>query len=279
MSISPNLNERPHVLYRFFDATDRLLYIGITVGIRGRLAKHEVEKHWYGEIARISVEHFPTRDAVLAAEKAAIQAERPLHNVQHNGQRQALSSGSRRVSGVREWTFQGRRSGYERTVPLWLNWEVHCDPISDEFYVDEIEAETLWEEWIRRYPVDIEAEKVFGPGAVSISWYIDGPGVCESAPYQDRRPMDAYLAKHDLGPDDRNFLYYFTDPRDPATGDLIRWFDLPVIDKIWREDRLPITDIELASSPLVLIEADLGRPKAGSFRRRPAGSRRRCSPT
>jgi predicted GIY-YIG superfamily endonuclease len=234
-----DLNERPHVLYRFFDAEDELLYVGITVGLRGRLAKHEVEKHWYGEIARISVEHFPSRDAVLAAEKAAIQAEKPQHNVQHNGVRPASSSTIGATAGGTKWTFRSLRSDYERSTPLWLNWEVHCDPMSDEYYIDEIEPEDLWYEWVRRYPRDPDAEQIFGPGAVSIGWYVEGPGTIESAPLQDLRPLNLGLRRHGLGPDQRDFLSYFTEPYNTATGEPMRWAALPVIDKVWRERDLP----------------------------------------
>jgi len=248
------LGKRPHVLYRFFDAADRLLYIGITVGIRSRLMKHEVEKSWYGEIARISVEHFPNRLAVLAAEKAAIQAEKPLHNVQHNGSRPrpsvSRSAEGLDLTGVQPWTFRSRRSDYERTVPLWLYWEAYGDPISDGYYIDEIEPEDLWREWMRANPVSPAAEAIYGRGAVPIGWYIEGPGIAEGAPFEvvDHR---WWVAAMQDGPHswtarqaidyhrEHSFTTYFTEPYDPETGDAVRWHALPVIDKVWREHDLP----------------------------------------
>jgi predicted GIY-YIG superfamily endonuclease len=236
---TPSLNERPHVLYRFFDAEDRLLYVGITVGIAARLAKHEVEKSWYSQIARIAVEHFPTRGAVLAAERAAIQAEKPLYNIQHNGLKPVLRPSSDRrdvPAGCRRWTFRSRGSDHEKTVPLWLYWEVDCDPISDDYYIDEIEPEDLWREWVRRYPSNPDA---------LIGWYIDGPGICESAPLQDLRWRSVDQRKHgwttqQIVEDARNtFLKYYTHPYDAETGDPIQWSALPVIDKVWREGNLP----------------------------------------
>jgi len=118
-------------------------------------------------------------------------------------------------------------------------WEVHCDPMSDDYYIDEIEPEDLWREWVRRYPSDPEAEAVFGPGAVSIGWYVEGHGTFESAPFQDLRPLNRGLGKHGIGPDTKNFLTYYTEPYDADTGEPIQWAALPVIDKVWREHALP----------------------------------------
>lgn len=80
-----DLSERPHALYRFFDPTGALLYIGITAALPTRLARHRDEKPWWCDVADIKVQHFPTRQAVLEAERKAIVAERPRHNKQHNG--------------------------------------------------------------------------------------------------------------------------------------------------------------------------------------------------
>jgi hypothetical protein len=76
---------RPHALYRFFDASGALLYIGITAALPARLARHREDKPWWCNVAEIKVEHFPTRRAVLEAEREAIIRERPVHNKQHNG--------------------------------------------------------------------------------------------------------------------------------------------------------------------------------------------------
>ncbi|MGH9424390.1 MAG: hypothetical protein ACRD3J_30745, partial [Thermoanaerobaculia bacterium] len=46
-----------------------------------RLADHRDESHWFAEIARVEIEHFDSREMALAAEREAVIAERPLHNV------------------------------------------------------------------------------------------------------------------------------------------------------------------------------------------------------
>lgn len=77
------MSARPHALYRFFDATGVLLYIGITSDIPARLKQHGSDKPWWLDVARIAIDPFPDRQSVLAAEKRAIQTEAPLWNVQH----------------------------------------------------------------------------------------------------------------------------------------------------------------------------------------------------
>jgi hypothetical protein len=72
-------------LYRFFDADDRLLYIGISLSAVQRAAGHRHRQPWWDDVARMDVEHFPdvTRDEILRIEREAIRTERPLHNVVH----------------------------------------------------------------------------------------------------------------------------------------------------------------------------------------------------
>lgn len=75
---------KPHALYRFFDATGRLLYIGITMNPANRWDRHSDDKPWWSQVARIAIETLPSRADALDAERRAIQAEQPLHNVIHN---------------------------------------------------------------------------------------------------------------------------------------------------------------------------------------------------
>src|SRR5690554_1450800 len=71
-------------LYRFYDKDDRLLYVGITNNFGARFSHHSNLKAWWEDVARSSMEHFPNRKAALAAERAAIVAERPRFNIVHN---------------------------------------------------------------------------------------------------------------------------------------------------------------------------------------------------
>jgi predicted GIY-YIG superfamily endonuclease len=240
-----DLGDRPHGLYRFFDHEGVLLYVGITVNLPTRLASHADEKPWWTNVARMTVEYHPSRDLVLDAERLAIATERPLHNVQHNRRAGSIPRPiSRRQGGPQlpGWTYMSRASGYTRTGPFWLDWEASCDPISEDFYVDEITAVELWREWRRRYPVDRGAEAVYGKGAVAIHWFVGGACGCEAAPFADVRALQAGMAllgHRTADPAiDRGFLRHFTWPVD-AAGQQLQWTRLQVADKVWREHDLP----------------------------------------
>ncbi len=74
----------PTVLYRHYDAADRLLYVGITDARRGgqRWHEHEADKPWFHLVARSEVSHpYPTRADALYAEALAIRDENPIHNI------------------------------------------------------------------------------------------------------------------------------------------------------------------------------------------------------
>lgn len=72
-----------HILYRFY-CGNLLFYIGITNNPGRRFTTHSSEKPWWSFITHITLEHHESRAALLAAEKAAIQDEMPLHNVTYN---------------------------------------------------------------------------------------------------------------------------------------------------------------------------------------------------
>jgi predicted GIY-YIG superfamily endonuclease len=67
-------------LYRHFDAVDRLLYVGISDGIKKRLAQHERTAWWWPLVKRITLDHFDSREEAAAAEVLAITTERPHCN-------------------------------------------------------------------------------------------------------------------------------------------------------------------------------------------------------
>lgn len=67
-------------LYRHFDASGRLLYVGISLSAISRLSQHSGDSHWFGDIANVTVERFETRRDALHAEADAIASEDPLYN-------------------------------------------------------------------------------------------------------------------------------------------------------------------------------------------------------
>jgi predicted GIY-YIG superfamily endonuclease len=76
---------KKHVLYRFYGETGKLLYIGLTENPQARFKNHRFTKPWWAEVFRIDIEHFASRDSVVAAERKAIENEWPLYNVHNKG--------------------------------------------------------------------------------------------------------------------------------------------------------------------------------------------------
>lgn len=72
-------------LYRLFDKEGHLLYVGIGHSALVRLGAHLREKPWSADVAHAEIEHYDSRSAAEDAEREAIRAEKPLHNVVHNG--------------------------------------------------------------------------------------------------------------------------------------------------------------------------------------------------
>jgi hypothetical protein len=78
--LKEKLANKPTQLYRFYDDSSALLYVGISLSIAARLAGHKCQG-WYLEIKNITVEVFPARQEAKEAEDAAIKAENPKYNI------------------------------------------------------------------------------------------------------------------------------------------------------------------------------------------------------
>lgn len=80
----PETPERT-ALYRYFDANDKLLYIGISIDPDSRLRAHrDNHEPWVPAVASRTVEWLDSRPLALKAEEDAIKAERPRYNEKHN---------------------------------------------------------------------------------------------------------------------------------------------------------------------------------------------------
>lgn len=75
--------EPPASLYRHFDANGSLLYIGVSLSTMHRLSEHQDHSHWFKQISRVEIEHYGSRALALQAERVAIKAEKPKHNIRH----------------------------------------------------------------------------------------------------------------------------------------------------------------------------------------------------
>jgi len=121
------------------------------------------------------------------------------------------------------WRFNSKCGGSESTTDLSVYWEVHLDPISDDYTPDEITASALFRTWVRQ----VEADPWVKNGLVPIYWYVVGNGVMESCPFQ-------YL--HSKWHED--FLNFYSWPEASDTGEPLNWATLPVKDKFWCDTKI-----------------------------------------
>lgn len=73
------------VLYRLYDDTGRLIYIGSTSQMPDRMSGHRHLVWWLPLVAKMRVELHPTIAAARQAEREAIIAEKPAYNIKHTG--------------------------------------------------------------------------------------------------------------------------------------------------------------------------------------------------
>ena len=67
-------------LYRYYDADDRLLYVGVSIHAAIRMTQHRVSKPWWNDVVRVQIEHLTWEEA-WAGEGEAVLNENPLYNV------------------------------------------------------------------------------------------------------------------------------------------------------------------------------------------------------
>lgn len=76
-------------IYRFFDADDELLYVGISSDPALRWMQHRATKPWASEVAMRVIEWLPSRLDALLAEVQAIRTEQPRYNGTHTPYRRS----------------------------------------------------------------------------------------------------------------------------------------------------------------------------------------------
>ncbi|MEU2724044.1 GIY-YIG nuclease family protein [Streptomyces smyrnaeus] len=74
-------------LYRLYDDSGRLLYVGITRDPKARWNAHARDKHWWPEVASKTLEWFETRKSAERIEKIEIEEGKPAYNRTFNGER------------------------------------------------------------------------------------------------------------------------------------------------------------------------------------------------
>lgn len=73
------------MVYRCFDESGRLLYIGYSSDLPRRARQHDAGTEWWPTVAKLRVQVFRTALEATAAERAAIENEGPAFNIQHAG--------------------------------------------------------------------------------------------------------------------------------------------------------------------------------------------------
>lgn len=67
-------------LYRLYNSSDELLYVGITKDLFSRLSAHRDSKSWWSEVDYYSVKEFRTREEAEALEASLIATAEPEYN-------------------------------------------------------------------------------------------------------------------------------------------------------------------------------------------------------
>ena len=67
-------------VYRLYDRTGQLLYIGITCDLDERWHQHHAEKYWWRDVERKDIVWVNTRDEARAIEYKATRIEKPLYD-------------------------------------------------------------------------------------------------------------------------------------------------------------------------------------------------------
>lgn len=122
------------------------------------------------------------------------------------------------------WKVRSLASSHDWAGPLIAYWEVHLDPMSDDYTPDEISAVDLFRMWAGRL-----REQRPDP-LIPIYWFVESPGQgkFERMPFQYPQNLGITAPAED-------FLTFYTWPISSTTGAPVNWLTLPVADKLWRK--------------------------------------------
>lgn len=109
-------------VYRIYDPTDRLIYVGATTNLDQRINCHRTQAWWYRLAHRLEVEPHGSVAEAFAAEKQAIHSERPAFNGKGCGNpTKRLTADDVRV--CREWHKSKKRGGLLPVALRWVTYE------------------------------------------------------------------------------------------------------------------------------------------------------------
>lgn len=126
-------------LYRLFDETGSLLYVGITKDLHLRWDYHAEDKFWWHLVTRIEVVWHKSREAADSAEREAIRDKGPIYNRTLNKEKIPLPEGARLpdpfldscAESLREGIASGRYpDGFVFTACLDTALSLNVSPIT-----------------------------------------------------------------------------------------------------------------------------------------------------
>lgn len=120
--------------------------------------------------------------------------------------------------------FKGQHDAWQGELVAY--WEVHLDPMSDNYTPFEISAEDLLQQWA------VDARSDFPDELIPIHWFAESPG---QGKFQQMPFQFNHLKKVDPQPED--FLSFYRWPVDSRTDEPLNWLTLPVVDKYWSAER------------------------------------------
>lgn len=104
-----------HILYRWFNTDNELLYVGITNNALRRHKAHS-KKEWFAneKIGIVSHQYFDSRELLELAEREAIKNEKPKYNKVHNKEKnkRTLNCSEREFDFYLGWGFFTKQSFY-----------------------------------------------------------------------------------------------------------------------------------------------------------------------
>ena len=73
-----------HCIYRHFDKSGKLLYVGRSCNLGMRHAEHQINSRWFSLVTTIKIQRLESIKLAIEAEEKAIKKESPAFNLLHN---------------------------------------------------------------------------------------------------------------------------------------------------------------------------------------------------
>lgn len=121
------LTEMNTQLYRHFDENNSLLYVGISLSTFNRLSQHKDHSEWFKKIKNVTIEHFPTREEAMAAERQAIKSENPKFNIAMRKTMAEIEKEQKEQNKITQLAMAEKSKLTKRYVEHWLAY--HLDDL------------------------------------------------------------------------------------------------------------------------------------------------------